>query len=165
MCLVSFHHWLSRRCVCMCVFSCSWRFTFYLLAFIAGLAALIDVSTTMLTLTPPLPLVSSCSHDHSSTALPVLHDSFHGSPSFCCDNFSSCTVRGLHLWPCWVSYYKYTCRACCLILMASLLPETLAVWPEGDVARLSCAGTFLGWIHWMYTSVCLQIKGIKWNIK
>lgn len=32
-------------CLYLCVFSCSWRFTFYLLAFIAGLAALIDVST------------------------------------------------------------------------------------------------------------------------
>uniref|UniRef100_A0A7N6A994 Ceramide synthase 2b n=1 Tax=Anabas testudineus TaxID=64144 RepID=A0A7N6A994_ANATE len=32
----------------------SWRFTFYLLAFIAGLAALIDVSTATLTLTPAL---------------------------------------------------------------------------------------------------------------
>jgi len=35
------------KSVFVCVFSCSWRFTFYLLAFIAGLAALIDVSTVM----------------------------------------------------------------------------------------------------------------------
>lgn len=34
------------------VFSCSWRFTFYLLAFFAGLAVLIDVSTSELGLNP-----------------------------------------------------------------------------------------------------------------
>lgn len=54
--LIVFSHILSRKCVCMCVFSCSWRFTFYLLAFIAGLAALIDVSSAMWLSTPPLPL-------------------------------------------------------------------------------------------------------------
>ncbi len=37
--------WVESVFVCVCVFSCSWRFTFYLLAFFAGLAVLIDVST------------------------------------------------------------------------------------------------------------------------
>lgn len=44
--LVFLIDWGERVFVCVC-FSCSWRFTFYLLAFIAGLAALIDVSTAV----------------------------------------------------------------------------------------------------------------------
>lgn len=49
--------WAESLSMCVCVFSCSWRFTFYLLAFIAGLAALIDVSITAI---PRLSSPTSC---------------------------------------------------------------------------------------------------------
>lgn len=70
----------------MCVFSCSWRFTFYLLAFIAGLAALIDVSSAMLILTAPPSLSLQVL---MSTFSPIpdrvtgADHGFHGSPASC----------------------------------------------------------------------------------
>lgn len=82
--LTVFSHILSRKCVCMCVFSCSWRFTFYLLAFIAGLAALIDVSSAMLILTPPLSKrVLMFTFSPIPDRVTGADHGFHGSPAFC----------------------------------------------------------------------------------
>ena len=66
-------------CVDICV-CCSWRFTFYLLAFAAGLGALIDVSLylTSFDLCPlsscSFPALKAHTHTHTQThTLNVIH--------------------------------------------------------------------------------------------
>lgn len=67
---------------------------------------------------------------------------------FCRDNLTSRIVRWAALTHCHAESVDINTpfELCCLIHIASLLPETLAVWPEGDVGRLSCPGTSLTWL-------------------
>lgn len=79
---------------------------------------------------------------------------------FCCDDFTSRTVRCAALTHCHAESVDIntSVELCCLIHNASLLPETLAVWPERDVARLPCAGKSLGWLGTLNTPGYLQKK-------
>ena len=109
----------------MCVFSCSWRFTFYLLAFIAGLAALIDVSTAMLTLSPHLQEHILIQHLPNCCTLTF----FVVVGRVCCDTLTSrFASEEVLTHPNAESVDKNTpVEFCRLTLIPSLLPETLAV--------------------------------------
>ncbi len=83
---------------------------------------------------------------------------------FRCDNLTSRPVRGAALTHCHAESVDINTpvELCCLIHVASLLPETLAVRPAGDVARLSCAGTSRGWLCTLSTPGYLQVlKSLK----
>lgn len=118
-----------------CVFSCSWRFTFYLLAFIAGLAALIDVSIILSSpLLPPSILPSLSAFICSGLFLLAFRTS-EMCPSTLRSTNSCLNLYEVHIW-------SHT---------LSLPTETLALWRKGNVGRIPDIGV---WVVIQYGDLC-----------
>lgn len=155
--ILSFPHWLSRKCVCMCV--CSLAVGDLPFTFLLSLLAWPPSSTWVPPCWPWAPLLSSLYVHILSVHLPLWLDRFSGGQPV--SSVIASLLGQLEEWQNWPIAFgplslSITSGAQLSIYVAPFLPETLAVWPEGDVGRLPCAGTSLRWSEMVYIATASE---------